>query len=252
MMIKITEKCSMGCTHCMNDASKSGKHMSFDVFKDVIAFQKKYGTSFVILTGGEPTEHPHFKEYLLYALNELRYCFITVLTNGVWMQDNQDFIYELCNTYGNRVTFQITTVPEYYPVCIDTKLPVFQLSNIVICTKIEAIYPQGRALHNKLPWKANASKCINVRLITHQVGFRGLRGIFNIMAAYGFFCTPHITISGDIKLGESDLCPIASNIYKEEHEIIDDVLSFNCATCDFVNKKLPNQAKKVLGIADAV
>ena len=51
MMIKITEKCSMGCTHCMNDASKSGKHMSFDVFKDVIAFQKKYGTSFVILRG---------------------------------------------------------------------------------------------------------------------------------------------------------------------------------------------------------
>ena len=51
MVIKITEKCSMGCSHCMNNALPTGKHMSFDTFKDVIKFQKQYGGAFCMISG---------------------------------------------------------------------------------------------------------------------------------------------------------------------------------------------------------
>ena len=54
MMIKITEKCSMGCIHCMNNATPNGKHMDFDIFQRVVSFQKQYGGPFCIITGGEP------------------------------------------------------------------------------------------------------------------------------------------------------------------------------------------------------
>lgn len=247
MVIKITEKCSMNCSHCMNNALPSGKHMSFDTFKEVIAFQQQYGTMFCILSGGEPTEHPEFENFLIYAIDTLPYCIVTVTTNGVWMQDNYDFVKHVWEKYDKHVMFQVTSVPEYYPELIDTTLPVFKLPNVIVCDKIEAMYPQGRALTNNLPWKSNGSKCVNIRLMAHQVGFRGLRGMLNVMAAHGFFCTPHITISGDIKLGESDLCPAASNIYKEEHEIIDDILNFRCHQCDFINKKLAPQVQAILG-----
>jgi MoaA/NifB/PqqE/SkfB family radical SAM enzyme len=113
--------------------------MTFNAFKDAIEFQKKYGTMFLILSGGEPTEHPDFKNFLLYALNELPYCMITVTTNGVWMQSNEDFVQYILEKYDKRAMFQVTSVPEYYPVQINTALPVFSLSNVVVCTKIEAI-----------------------------------------------------------------------------------------------------------------
>jgi MoaA/NifB/PqqE/SkfB family radical SAM enzyme len=64
MMIKITEKCSMGCSHCMNNATPNGKHMVDATFVKVIKFQKKYGGPFCMITGGEPSEHPMFKQYL--------------------------------------------------------------------------------------------------------------------------------------------------------------------------------------------
>lgn len=38
MLLKITEKCSMGCTHCMNNATPDGQHMSEKVFDDSLDF----------------------------------------------------------------------------------------------------------------------------------------------------------------------------------------------------------------------
>ena len=81
MMIKITEKCSMGCSHCMNRATCNGKHMSFDIFKDVIEFQKKYGGRFCFITGGEPLVHPQIST-LLAELNKTHLFDINIETNG--------------------------------------------------------------------------------------------------------------------------------------------------------------------------
>lgn len=248
MLIKITEKCSMGCSHCMNNAMPTGKHMSFDTFKDVIKFEQKYGTPFCIISGGEPTEHPNFEHFLLYALNTLPDKIITVTTNGVWLQSHYDFVYDILKGWGKeKVLFQVTTIPEYYPEAIDTTLPVFSLPNVVVCKELESIYPQGRALENNLPYQSKASKCTNIRLMAHQIGYKGLANMLAMMAVKGFFCTPHINIEGFIKLGESDLCPICSDIYKSEKEIVDDILNFKCQKCNFINKDLPVQVKILLG-----
>ena len=247
MMIKITEKCSMGCSHCMNNATLNGKHMELETFKKAINFQKKYGGAFCIITGGEPTEHPQFVSFIVYALENLKLCYITVTTNGVWMQHNEDEIKSLYNIYGNRLMFQVTNDKRFYPTQIDLSLPVFTYDNVVVCNKLEHIYPQGRAIDNNLEWESKASKCFNVRAITHQIGFKGLGNIIAMLAVKGKFCTPHINIDGYIKLGESDLCPNCSHIDKTHDEIIDDILNFKCSKCNHINNNLPKEYRMVIG-----
>lgn len=247
MMIKITEHCSMGCTHCMNNATPNNKHMDLDTFKKAINFQKEYGGPFCIITGGEPTEHPAFPYFLGIAMTELKYCYVTVTTNGVWVQNNPEFIVNMNNVYGNRLMFQVTNDERYYPIHVDWTHPVFQLNNIVMCDKVEHIYPQGRALDNNMEWESKASKCFNIRAITHQVEVKDLRIIIGMLAVKGKFCTPHINVDGYIKLGESDLCPNCSHIIKEHDAIINDILNFRCHSCDHINCNLPEEYKRIIG-----
>ena len=250
MMIKITEHCSMGCTHCMNNATPNNKHMDFDTFKKAIDFQRKYGGPFVLITGGEPTEHPEFERFLGYALTYLKSfnnVLITVTTNGIWLQNHKRFVHDLQYYYGNAIMFQVTSDKRYYPTLIDLSLPVFNYDNVVVCDEIEHIYPQGRAIDNNLEWESKCSKCFNVRAITNQVEIKDLSTIIGIMALKAKFCTPHISIDGHIKLGESDLCPNCSHIDKTHDEIINDILNFRCDKCNIINSKLPENYKKLIG-----
>lgn len=247
MMIKITEKCSMGCTHCMNRATPEGKHMNFPTFQKAIEFQKKYGGPFCIITGGEPTERTVFINILNYAIDMLPDCIITVTTNGVWMQTHEDYIKHLYEEYGTRVMFQVTTDKRFYPTLIDLSLPVFHYGNVLVCTEVPQIKPQGRALDNNLEWESKCSSCFNVRAITHQVEDKNLQSIIGILASKGKFCTPHIAIDGHIKLGESDLCPNCSHIDKPHDEIIKDILDFRCKGCKHVNDRLDDMYKKIIG-----
>ena len=239
----------MGCSHCMNNATSMGKHMSFETFKKVVDFHKKYRISFFIISGGEPTEHPDFKDFLLYALKELPNNFITVTTNGIWMLSNSDFIKEMNDVHGSRLIFQVTNDERYYPVRLDCTHPVFSTKNVIVCNKVEHIYPQGRALYNNLEWDSKASKCFNIRAIANQVKYKDLGIIIGMLAVKNKFCTPHINIDGYIKLGESDLCPICSHIDKENNEIVNDIINFRCDKCNLVNDNLPKEYRKIIGEA---
>ena len=247
MIIKITEKCSMGCSHCMNNALPTGKHMDFNTFKDAIRFQKQYGGAFCIISGGEPGEHPEFLDFLKYALLNLPGVFITVTTNGVWMADKYNTIANLYDVYDKNLWFQVTTVDEYYPTKINLDNPVYSIPNVIVCKEIENMYGQGRALTNHLEYHNKCSRCMNVRLVAHQLNTHRLDVITSSLTIKGFFCTPHISITGDIKLGESDLCPVCSNIYKTEEEIVDDILNFHCHQCDHINKNLTQQCLDIIG-----
>ena len=247
MMIKITQKCSMGCSHCMNDAKPCGNHMDFATFVSAINFQKKYGGPICFITGGEPMEHPNFFQFLGYAIEKLPNTAFCIATNGFYLQDEY-VAKEVYKLHDKHVLFQITTDSRYYPIQIDLTLPVFNAPNVEVITSIPKIYPQGRAFDNNLEWEAKGSKCCNVRGIARQIQKKTFTNLINAMLITNRICTPHIDINGNIKLGESDLCPACSNIYKEENEIMNDILNFNCHKCDFINKNLPQGMKDLLGV----
>lgn len=251
MIISITESCHMGCSHCMDDAKPCMKHMTMRTFKNAIYAFNKFGGVECLITGGEPTDNPEWIEMLEYAIKTVcgstgtGIAHITLATNGMTIakyRNIQEYLMILMDRHKN-FNVQVTHVKEYYPIDIDFNTPFFQA--VGICTKIEAMYPMGRARDNKLPWQAKCSKCFNIRSATRSL--QDVRKATFLLATKNKFCTPQISINGDIKLGESTLCPVCSSIYKTTEEITEDICNFTCHYCDMINEHLSKEQRQAIG-----
>ena len=63
MLNQITNMCHEGCRHCLQFSTPQGQHMTFETFKDAIKFGIFLDIKTFVISGGEPTEHPHLLEY---------------------------------------------------------------------------------------------------------------------------------------------------------------------------------------------
>ena len=79
--LELTSKCNQNCLHCfMGKDLNAYEPYSFEDICAFIGTMHRLGISQLILTGGEPTLHPEFKEILEYAaLYDIN---LTLLTNG--------------------------------------------------------------------------------------------------------------------------------------------------------------------------
>lgn len=253
MLLKLTEKCSMGCTHCMNSATPEGKHMTLDTLNDVLEFLiRNNAYEHIIVTGGEPTEHPDFElmmdRILTRFSEEKRLSVITIATNGFWCLEHQDVAARIAaGTPYTKVFWQVSTDSRYYPKDLPLHKRLWREPGFILCNKcVTQIYPQGRARDNNLPWKARASKCFNVRAVAKQMKNPSIGLIVEHLLVSHFYCTPAIRIDGGISLGESDHCPKAASIYDSEAEIIQKIIDFKCHQCDFINDSLDPIYKQFL------
>lgn len=247
MMLKLTERCTMGCIHCMNDSQPNGNDMSIEVLDKSLEFLKNNNIGkILIITGGEPTEHRSFDHMLMHILdwekknNYLRA--ITITTNGENIQKDsqtyEDYV-TMFSLLGVTLVFQVSADVRYYPRRIETHKRIFHQQGFMLVDNcIEQIYPQGRALNNNLDWKAKASKCFNVRALSKQIYNCRLEDIETQLALKYKFCTPHIAIDGSIKLGESDLCPACAHIDDNPNDIIKKIQNFKCNKCNHINDNL--------------
>ena len=259
MMIKFTERCTMGCTHCLNNATPDGKDMELSVLKDTLNFLKenKLGRFHLIITGGEPTEHRDFdvmmNEMFTFNKETKHFAVVTVTTNGEIVQnDPERFKGYIKKAYesGFRLMFQVSADKRYYPRRIETHKRIFREEGFLLCDNcIEHMYPQGRALENHYSWESKCSKCFNVRAISHQISDTStLYDIESVLTSRGKFCTPHIGIDGTIKLDESDLCTPCASIYDDMITIMEKIRNFQCHKCDHINKNLPDIYKALLNL----
>ncbi len=76
MYVQITTRCNMLCPHCCYSCTAKGEDMSFKVFKKAL----EYDECSLAIGGGEPTIHPRFEKFLLYALAKCDY--VWMATNG--------------------------------------------------------------------------------------------------------------------------------------------------------------------------
>lgn len=76
--ILLTEKCNLNCPMCIR-GKQDGQEMDFERIK-VLPFTDTISQDVVILTGGEPTFHPHFEEIVRFFASKCRLVVIT--TNG--------------------------------------------------------------------------------------------------------------------------------------------------------------------------
>ena len=239
MLIKITTQCSNECTHCMNDAKCDGKHMSLETFGQAIAFSSKYDCSNAdILTGGEPTEHPQFLEFvhLICSTGKM----VTVTTNGHWIVEHPQETEALLTKYPN-LYFQVTYDSRYYQKKLDITKRALRHKRIMLETSLRHIYPQGRAKTNNIPYQTKCPKCTNLQLIAKQLKMRddySLSSLIKTLREHMFFCTPSIFYDGGLAFGESDLCPKKVSIFDSEPDIILAIWNHECDGCPEAKEQL--------------
>lgn len=245
MLIPITDYCSMGCSHCLSSCTIEGKHIT----KEQLVKNLDYAYSVVkntikrtiLITGGEPFEHPEIKDVLEivggYA-KKYPTVYVFICTNGVVLaNDNKllNWYREYIKRYKNVLT-QVVNYPEYYPQNL-TEKNIYYLSKIqrgLVATdsKEMFLYPQGRALDLPSPvWGLGGGpKCGNLRLTANQMNTTSFRHVIQSMPMVKL-CVPRINIDGSIALGESRLCPTIGSIEDDDKVLFENTKNCRCSRC---------------------
>lgn len=216
MLIRITERCHMGCSHCMIDAQPNGAHMYMGLYRRVIEFAKRMD-GIAMLSGGEPTDHPQILEMIRYALKKK--LITVVLSNGLFLHDD---------TKRDRylkigALWQVTNDKRFYPKAI----PEVSHPNLVIERRIRGeLIGLGRT---KSIGGKEAPGCFNLRsCIVH--GF-SLRTAITHLRRVGKFCTPSINVDGTLAAGESNQCYRAGRIDCSLQSLVADLRDHSCDRC---------------------
>lgn len=218
MLIQITNRCHMGCPHCMQDSNSRGKHMTKETFEQVLAFCEQAQPPVVNITGGEPSEHPGFLEMTKALLNIKSVRILTIITNGAWIEDSKIRIgiARMVRSNKGRVKVQVYSNEKYYHKHEWTVEHSQQFRSIGCIVDFDSpIFMQdlGRARKNcqeEVEGSDHVPSCINSHLCAMQT--HSLTEFFWACAQAGKFCRPLIDPNGDIHMSESWLCPVVANV----------------------------------------
>ena len=252
MVIKITEKCSMHCLHCFNRADENGAHMSLQTLKSVVDKINELPIHLLLVSGGEPTEHPDFMGVMKYLAKHLRRpdrIPVILATNGVYLEDHLEVAQQLHNLFPH-FTIQVTNDPRFYPSPIDESKALYHHKYVTVCNEILSIVPQGRAADNCIPSDRVASSCVNFRSFIHQLPEHKIETVISTLESRGKYCTPTIGIDGMFRAGESSLCPPFASAEDSNVTISQKLLAFRCNQCAEagLNRNIPQVLKDMIGI----
>lgn len=218
MLIQITNRCHMGCSHCMQNANPRGKHMTDETFEQVLEFCKKAAPMIVNVTGGEPTEHPRWVAMVkaLLALPSVK--MLAIISNGAWIDDDAQriAIAKLIRESKGRVVVQVYSNKNYYPAHDWTVEHALRYKSIG-CTPdfTSPIFMQdlGRARKNcqdEVRESDHVPSCINSHLIALQA--HSMTHFLQMAAMAAKFCRPLIDPNGNIHMSESWLCQSVAHV----------------------------------------
>lgn len=236
MILKITNYCTMGCSHCIVNSTTEGKHMTKETFNNAIDFIKRVEPLVVLVSGGEPTDHPLFFEYI----NEIKKIYakeqISILSNGLFLKDKE----KAKRVLSLGCMIQITNDDRYYPI----KIPKVNHPLIVYENNIRTLFPLGRA-KNKNPIGVKAPGCFNIRSLVRYSNMN-LHVAINKLESMMKFCCPMIGEDGNLYLGESTECKPVGSITSSIEELTNNIKTFRCNDCSMCNN-LDFVQKMVIG-----
>jgi radical SAM protein with 4Fe4S-binding SPASM domain len=91
--INLTTRCNLRCKHCFGNYSKENKNeLNLEEWKKVVDNLIRCKVFYVVISGGEPTQSPIFKEFIDYLSKKGIY--FTLTTNGVFSEEIRKFIIE--------------------------------------------------------------------------------------------------------------------------------------------------------------
>ena len=228
MLIKLTNQCTMGCPHCMEDAQEHGSMMTLGTFKNAVRFGNYLGCAMFMLSGGEPTENSHIEEMCNWFDANTERCMFNILSNGMWLKDEAkrqrvERITKLRSFMGMQVYTHRRWYKEYDYVV--SHKPEYEQYNGVLVDIDSPIrmHGVGRARRNaeameEAEKNSHFMSCINSVLAAVQV--RCPNSVCTLLEKNLRFCTPSVDCEGTVCMSESSLCPSVGNVNTDDFEQI--------------------------------
>jgi len=203
----------------MIEASPDGEHMSRETFEKALDFSQRFDMSIIMLSGGEPLEHPDFFDFVDLAKASCPIVF--VLSNGMFLEDDnlKDRVLSL------DILIQITNDPRYYP----KRIPRVDHPNITYEDTLRIIVPLGRAIKNNIPSSQKAPMCFNLRSSVRSM--KNFHQALGILRFNQKMCAPSINIDGTVVAGESVQCCKIGTVDSTDEELVANLISMKCNKC---------------------
>ena len=259
MLIKITNYCSMGCSHCCENSTVAGEHMTRETFTAALALTERLeGAAWrsgiprrILISGGEATEHPDVEWFLETVIS--RGFDVILITNGMWLDD--PLRAKILRPEWKRLMVQVTNDPRFYPKQ-PTNIPTDD-PRVVFVPTLTILVPLGRMK----PARAHSGQdgvpvrkgptSFNLRSLTRSLGdVREALTMLRARAALGMAgnCSPSISSDGTIVAGETSNCFPIGDVHSTADEITRALGEMQCNKCGLVDNL--SQAEK-LAIGEA-
>lgn len=230
MILCITSKCKMGCSHCLHDCKPEGVDIALETLKDAIDFIKRIGSVIILVSGGEPTEHPQFFDIMEILITEFGRKRLVISSTGDFFKDAK-YSYRMKKL---NVKVQVTNDPRYYPRPVEN----FDKSWVLYEDDIRTLTSQGRAINEKPIGKTTIS-CFNSRSIGCGINAQKFSQIVHIPESKNKFCCPLVSPDGNVFLVESLLCTSIGTIHDSDGALINNLRNLKCRNCGMVNVTAP-------------
>ena len=280
MVLQITNTCSNACPHCLQNSTPEPQHMTTQLFYNVMRFVKYAGSRTLLISGGEPTAHPDWYQFMLQACSDMmkhHHCSVVILaTNGAWLRNHdvsiENKVRTLIETNPNLIV-QVTSIEGIYPDHQKTvdefrrfKMSLYDLhrSRISLITELTGIIALGRACESEKYLSSSqksstTTSCFPSAVVAAQTDFKSA---IDVLESKVKLCHPLIDWQGKLHWSESWLCPSFGQIPSEEsfdESVFDDIAEAACVwrpcgKCPGYKKLLENNypkyviAKHLLGI----
>ncbi len=265
MVFRLTKYCNYKCPHCMIDADKNGNHAEFKVVEELCNFFNNTGSKFLIIAGGEPTQHPLFIEILTYILEHIKSndnIMIVVASNGSFMWES-DMLLKLKNLYKYRkFGIQISSIKGLYQKHKKTKARFktlkYKFQNWVLIEELQIIDKLGRAAtmtdsdikKHSITFRKGPN-CFNLFSGSWNKQISTLPSLIQILeskiSSKGLslnLCKPSIDETGIIYMGETSTCVSVGSIFDDYNDILTNMSNNKpCGKCGIDSKDLVEAVK---------
>ena len=229
MLLQITNRCRMACPHCLDDANPYAPHMTEETCRRAVAFAKDSGDRLLIVSGGEPTEHPQlFDMCRIVSQSGLPF---SICSNGMWLGDpKKEWVMEKVCKLDGFCGGQLYSNSKWYRLHNETmrkweasRAKWESMHLLMDNTDIRGMLDLGRARNcpeaiaeaERSPYHNSClSSCITLAQSADSHDF------FNLMHMQHRFCTPLIDVVGNVHMSESWLCPSCGNVNTDIRDVL--------------------------------
>lgn len=254
MLLKVTNKCSMGCAHCSEDSLPTSPHMTEETFLQALELTERVERvawsvgcpPLILLSGGECTEHPDIVKMIetVYA----RGLVPLLISNGMWLGD-KDLRESILRPEWPKLMVQVTNDSRFYPKAP----PRVDDPRVMYVDALTILIPLGRAARKNfdakgLPRRKGPSS-FNLRSLTRSYGkIEDAVAHLRIRATNGMSgqCTPAIGENGDVMAGETRSCFKIGTVASSTKELTRALIKMQCNKCG-LEDDLTQEQKRAIG-----